>query len=384
MLDENGQIYFWRIRPVNECGPGAFLPPFALQTANQDCRGSGADDLPINLPNTPNTRTSRIFVSESGTISDINISRLDITYSPINSLKVTLISPAGTEVILFNQGCLNTTLLRASFDDEAPSDINCPPISFAPAQPEQPLSAFDGEDTFGEWQLVVQVAEEGFGGGSIKEWNLEFCAALSPEAPTLLTNETLGVPRGATNTITNEQFRAQSPLGSPQDLEFKLLTVPQHGQLFRGGEALEMGEEFTQSTIDGFNLTYQHDNSEAETDQFTFIVKNEANQGWIPTQTFNIVVDEDAVVNTQAPELEQTLTVYPNPATDQVTVDLGFPLNSPLNVEIFNLQGQRIQQLAYDLAPLQLQFNISNWVSGIYLLHFRSQQGRVTRKLIVK
>jgi len=384
LLDENGQIYFWRIRPVNECGPGAFLPPFALQTATQDCRDTGADDLPINLPNTPNTRRSRVFVSESGTISDINVRRLDITYSPISSLKVSLISPAGTEVILFDQGCLNTTLLRASFDDEAPSNINCPPISFTPAQPEQPLSAFDGEDTFGEWELVVQVVEEGFGGGSIKEWNLEFCAALSPEAPTLLTNETLGVPRGQINTITNDQLRAESAVGSPQDLEFKLLTVPQHGQLFRGGDPLTMGEEFTQSTIDGFNLTYQHDNSEAETDQFTFIVKNEANQGWIPTQTFNIVVDEDAVVNTQAPELEQTLTVYPNPATDQVTVDLGFPLNSPLNVEIFNLQGQRIQQLAYDLAPLQLQFNISNWVSGVYLLHFRSQQGRVTRKLIVK
>lgn len=384
LLEENGQIYFWRIRPVNACGPGEFLPPFALQTATQDCRDTGADDLPINLPNTPNTLRSRIFISESGTISDINVRRLDITYSPISSLKVTLISPSGTEVILFNQGCLNTTLLRASFDDEAPSGINCPPITFAPAQPEQALSAFDGEDTFGEWELVVQVAEEGFGAGSIKEWNLEFCAALSPEAPSLLTNETLGVPRGETNTITNELLRAEASTGSPQDLEFKLLTVPQHGQLFRGGDPLVMGDEFTQSTIDGFNLTYQHDGSDAETDQFTFIVKNEANEGWIPTQTFDIVVDEDAVVSTKAPDLDQTLTVFPNPATDQLTVRFGQRFQETTDLRLLNLQGQQVQAQRVPRLESEVNLNVSQLPKGVYLLSVVTENSIVSRKVVVQ
>jgi subtilisin-like proprotein convertase family protein len=384
LLEEQGQLYFWRVRPVNECGPGEFLPPFVLQTENQDCKATPADDLPISLPNIPVEQRSRIFVAEDGIISDINISRLDITFSPISALKVTLVSPAETEVVLFDQSCLNTTLLRASFDDEAPSDINCPPISFTPVQPEEPLSILDGEGTFGEWELIVEVAEEGFGGGTIKDWNLEFCASLTPEAPILVTNETLGVPRGLSNTITAEQLKAESSIGSPQDLEFKLLTTPQHGQLFRGVDLLEMGDEFTQSTIDGFNLTYQHDGGDSETDQFTFVVKNEVNNGWIPTQRFSIVVDEDAVVNTQAPDLDQTLTVFPNPATDEVFVDFGFRLNGRLTVEVFSLQGQRLQQFQYDEAPLQLQLPTSNWASGVYLLHFRSEQGRTARKLIVK
>jgi len=384
LLEENGQIYFWRIRPVNECGPGEFLPPFALQTATQDCRGTGADDLPVNLPNIPNTLRSRIFISESGTISDINVRRLDITYSPISALKITLISPAGTEVILFDQACLNTTLLRASFDDEAPSGINCPPITFAPAQPEQALSAFDGENTFGEWELVVQVAEEGFGAGSIKEWNLEFCAALSPEAPTLLTNETLGVPRGLANTITNELLRAEANIGNPQDLEFKLLTVPQHGQLFRGDDPLEMGDEFTQSTIDGFNLLYQHDDSDAETDQFTFIVKNEANEGWIPTQTFNIVVDEDAVVSTKAPDLDQTLAVFPNPATDQLTVRFGQRFQETTELRLLNLQGQQVQWQRVPRLESEANLNVSQLPSGVYLLSVVTETGIVSRKVVVQ
>lgn len=382
LFEEAGEIYFWRIRPISECGPGEFLPPFAFQVPSVECENSSADDLPVTLPNSPTVRRSRIFVEESGTISDINISNVSVTFSPLNAIRVSVVSPAGTEVILFDQICFGA-LLRASFDDEAPDDFDCLSTDFSPVIPVQPLAAFDGEDTFGEWQLVVEVVDFGNGGGSIQDWNLEFCASLTPPTPTIITNDTLGVPPGEGNTITQDQLEAEDGVSQPSQLEFKLLTVPEHGQLFRGGDPLEMGDEFTQLTVNAFNLTYEHDGDGSLSDQFTFIVNNDEG-GWIPTQVFNIEIDEDAVVSSKSPELEETLSVFPNPTSDLVTLAFGQLLDGPVQVSLFNLQGQQLQQRQFNQAMGNVQLNVSEVPAGIYLLNVRTEQGMATRKLIVR
>ncbi len=381
---EEDDLYFWRVKPTNDCGDGPFLDPFVFQTATVDCEGNDADDLPIALPVASTERESKIFVTQDGIISDINVDNLEITYSPINALRVTLISPAGTEVILFNRSCLNTTLLRGAFDDEAPDDINCPPINFIPVQPEEPLSAFDGESTFGEWTLVVEIVESGFGGGSINKWNLEFCAAITPEAPTLLTNEGLRVPKGLSNAITNQELRAEDEdMIAPQQIEYQLLTLPQHGQLFRANELLQVGDEFTQQTIDVLNLRYVHDGSDAPDDQFTFIVKDNEG-GWLPTQTFNIIVDEEAVVNTKEVPLEETALLYPNPAREEVWIDLGQRVDGEVRLQIFDGQGRLLRQQRQAGNTGAMRMDVSGFAAGMYFVHLFTDKGQLSRKLIIE
>ncbi len=382
-LFEQNQLYFWSVQPENDCGPGAYLPPFAFRTSTVDCVNNLPDDLPVNLSNNPSVRTSKLFVTDEGTISDINIDDLEIAYSPVSVLRVSVISPAGTKVVLFDQSCLSTGLLRASFDDEAPNPIGCPPITTIPVKPEEPLTAFIGENTFGEWTLEVEVVSSGFGGGTLTKWGLEFCATITPTAPNLITNEVLGVPPGAGNTITTSELEAEDENATAQQLEFTIITLPQHGQLFRGTEPLGVGDEFTQETIDLFNLTYVHDGSDTEADSFTFIVEDQEG-GWIPTQTFSIQIDEDATVNTTNLPLDQTLKVFPNPARDHLNVAFGQSVNGPVTLSLFNLQGQRLLRQERQSVSGGITLPLSGLPKGVYALQLQTGQGLVSRKIAVQ
>jgi len=384
ILDEN-TIYYWRVRPINDCGPGDYLTPFAFQTTTVDCNTNIPQDLPIALPNNLVVRTSKIFVPTGGVISDLNLANVEIFYQPINSLQIKLVSPAGTEAILFDQNCLNTGTIKVDFDDEAPTELQCPPINGNPFKPETPLSVFDGEDTFGDWELQVRIVTSGFGGGSINSWDLEFCASVSLAPPTLIRNEPLAVPPGQGNTITKDLLEVQDENSAPAGIWYRLLSIPAHGELYRAGdnEPLTPGEIFTQETVNAFNLSYVHDGSDTQQDQFDFIVTNEAG-GWIPGQVFNIEIDENAVVSTEGQQLENTLTVFPNPARSEVNLQLLAPAQGRMNVKLMNLHGQLLQTVRFPEGDRQLTVPVNNLQPGVYFIALEGESGKVTRKLIVQ
>ena len=384
IFDEN-TIYYWRIRPVNDCGAQEYLVPFAFQTSTVDCATNIPQDLPIALPNNPTVRTSNIFVPTSGTISDLNITDLNITYNPVNSIRITLVSPAGTEAVLFDQNCLNTGSINLEFDDEAPSDIICPPVGGNPMRPENPLSVFDGEDTFGDWMLEVRIVTSGFGGGSINNWNIEFCATVSLTPPSLIRNETLAVPPGQGNTISTDYLEVQDEESAPADIRYILLTVPSNGQLYRAGDnqPLTPGESFTQETINSFNLSYVHDGSATTEDKFYFLVQNELG-GWIPSQVFNIEIDEDAMVNTESESLDNMVTLYPNPAKNEVFLQLDRPLSGEWRLAVLNAQGQELNVQLLDNPDSQIRLNTTTLAAGIYFISLEGDGGKVTRRLVIQ
>lgn len=384
ILEEN-EIYFWQIRPSNDCGTSAYLAPFAFQTSTVDCVVNNPLDLPIALPNNTTVRTSNIFIPTNGVISDLNLADIEIIYQPINSLEIKLISPAGTEVVLFDQNCLNTGTISLDFDDEAPSGIQCPPISGNPAQPENPLSIFDGEDTFGDWKLQVRIVTSGFGGGSINSWNIEFCATADLTAPTLIRNETLPVPPGQGNTITKDFLEVTDESSAPEGVKYTLLTVPANGQLFRAGdnEALAAGETFTQQTIQSFNLTYVHDGSNTTEDAFQFIVENEEG-GWIPNQTFNIEIDEGAVVNTNTLDTDAQMVLFPNPAQDKVNLQLSVASSGDMDLNLLSVEGKVLKNFEFPVGEKDFSISTAELPSGIYFITLAGETGSITRKLVIQ
>ena len=385
VLLEDDELYYWRVRPYNACGAGEPTVPFAFHTATVDCAGSEPSDLPISLPSNPNTKTSTLFVAESGTISDINVEDININFNPVNSLRITLVSPEGTEVILYNLNCLNTSLINLSFDDEAPTDIQCPPASGNPMRPENPLSAFIGENTQGEWQLKVQVVNAGFGSGSINSWGVEFCSTASPTPPSLLTNETLQVPPGQGNPITNSHLEASDDNASDSQIKFILVTVPENGSLYRtsDNEPLVPGESFTQQTINSYNLSYVHDGSATTTDQFIFIVEDGAG-GFIPNEVFNIEIDEDAMVNTDDLNADNAIELFPNPANKMAQLRLQQPLSEDGQIYLRNTQGQIVQSLTMKSGATALEINTSKQAAGIYLVEVHSGDNVLSQKLIIQ
>lgn len=72
------------------------------------------------------------------------------------------------------------------------------------------------------------------------------------------------------------------------------------------------------------------------------------------------------------------LSIYPNPATDQVTID-GLPQNS--TVELYDAQGRKVFS---DQAVEHLTLNTKRYSSGLYLLRIQTPIDLTVRKLIIK
>ena len=192
-LDEN-TIYYWRIRPVNTCGAAAYTIPNVFQTINVQCAPfEQTSRVVISGTGTP-TVESIISVESDGTIGDLNIPNVKGEYPPVRFIEMSLISPAGTQVILFDNLCGSTRDFNLGFDDEAPDEITCPPTAAVPQQPVGSLSDFNGESIKGDWKLRFRVKDFGFGAGEIESWSLESCGDVTVNNPFLLTNEVFELP----------------------------------------------------------------------------------------------------------------------------------------------------------------------------------------------
>ena len=116
-----------------------------------------------------NTIVSTLTVPDTDdfVMSDVNF-RFEIRHGFTREVELRLISPNGTEVLLLEQVPRNLDLssdfINTLLDDEAPVSIidPTPGVIVAPFanpagyQPENPLSLFDGENSVGTWQLIVQ------------------------------------------------------------------------------------------------------------------------------------------------------------------------------------------------------------------------------------
>jgi serine protease len=72
-------------------------------------------------------------------------------------VRMTLVGPDGTRVVLFNRrGGSGNDFADTTFDDEAPNSIWRGTAPFAGSyKPEYVLSAFDGKSAKGTWSLVI-------------------------------------------------------------------------------------------------------------------------------------------------------------------------------------------------------------------------------------
>lgn len=381
-LREN-TIHYWRIRPRNECGAAGFSDPATFRTEAVACEEINSTDVPqlISGSGRP-TVESTIEVTADGVITDVNIPLIKGSYQPVNSLRISLISPAGTEVVLFDKNCGTTLNIRMGFDDEAPEALKCPPDDGIVFQPNNPLSVFDGENARGTWTLRFQVVETGFGGGgSIDEWQLEFCRSITPQDPFVVTNDTLPVLPANSKTIDTDYLETGDDDNGPAELQYILLRPPARGVLQIEGEILRTGDTFTQADINARMLRYLHQGDAPEYDDFTFLVDDGAG-GWLPTQTFHIRMDRTATSTRERP-VTGDLRFFPNPASDELWIIRPEPAGSQGMIRIYNLQGQLLMQQPADRTTERLRIDISGLTDGLYVISLQTEGWVRTGKVIV-
>lgn len=78
---------------------------------------------------------------------------------------------------------------------------------------------------------------------------------------------------------------------------------------------------------------------------------------------------------------EESITVYPNPATDYLKVSTGL-FNEPIVVQTINQLGQLIQEIEMDNCEAEFEIDTECWPAGIYYLVLTTSDNQVTKKFV--
>ena len=81
----------------------------------------------------------------------------------------------------------------------------------------------------------------------------------------------------------------------------------------------------------------------------------------------------------------QSLHIYPNPATNQVKVDLSAFANQAVTLRVVNMLGQELyHETLTDAGFSQKVINTNSWADGVYLISVETTNELVTEKLVKK
>lgn len=381
-----GGIYFWRIRPQNECSQGVWSAINAFAVRSLSCASTTSDDGPVNLPpGVANTYTSTINVNVAGNISDLNISNIDGNHSAFKDLEMRLEGPDGTTVELFSSIFCLASDLDFGLDDEAAKDIgeDCPVSTGLSYVPDNLLAAFDNKDALGDWKLHVEVINNVGSGGKIDEWTLELCSEVNLSPPTLVNNVLMPLIPGTSRNITSEFLLTEDANNSPDQLTYTVVTVPENGTLFFGTTELLLGSKFTQQSSSAGNISYEHDGTNTTTDSFTFTV-DDGEGGLIATPQFNIELDPDIMINTEDLFNQNDISIFPNPANEIINIGFSKSLNEEISVRIFNVQGQLLQEKNAKNTQEVIQMNTKNYADGIYFVQVRTESQSLTKRVAIQ
>jgi len=83
--------------------------------------------------------------------------------------------------------------------------------------------------------------------------------------------------------------------------------------------------------------------------------------------------------------LNNLVSIYPNPATDLVTIDLGNSSdNAQARVQIVDLLGKQVYKSEKVPQISNLQINTSQFTKGIYIVKILKGSGTICKKLIIQ
>ncbi|NBC25162.1 MAG: T9SS type A sorting domain-containing protein [Bacteroidetes bacterium] len=92
------------------------------------------------------------------------------------------------------------------------------------------------------------------------------------------------------------------------------------------------------------------------------------------------------LVNVNETLLGNSLTIYPNPTTDQLNVEFDLVKSSKLTIDLYNITGKLVMSKDYGTQSAGYSLNrvdLSNLNAGVYMLNINTNDGRVVRKVTV-
>jgi len=123
-------------------------------------------------------------------------------------------------------------------------------------------------------------------------------------------------------------------------------------------------------------------------DTVTFIVTDEGGKSDTTSAVFTVDDDPSSLAgwHDNYPQKFTLLPNFPNPFNPSTTITYGLSKNSDVQIEIFNMLGQRVYQkteanMARGYHTFKL--NASGWSSGVYLYRISAENKTITRKMVL-
>ncbi len=203
--------YFWRVRPTNRCGQGAYSNTLFFITVNLACN-TVTNNTVASIASVANTvvNSSLNFNDPSITsLYDIDVD-INITHTWVQDMTLTLISPQGTAVALIQENCSSEDNINATFDDNGGTIVcsTTPPAIAGRVKPVELLSLFNGENPNGTWTLEVNDPWNG-DGGTLNTWSIKVCKQIASNLSTKdIAFQNLAVWPNPTNGMVNISFES--------------------------------------------------------------------------------------------------------------------------------------------------------------------------------
>lgn len=377
---DTGITYYWRVRANNKCRNGKWSEVNSFRVGEFVCNSYLSGDHQIQWSSENQSALLSIEIPNDGIISDLNIGLIKVLHNNVFDLTATLISPSGTQAILWKRICLERQNVEMGLDDQADKEIECPmntgkTYRTAVSRGADRLSVFNQENMQGTWTLRIEDdGNEDF--GEIQQLNLEFCNKIENYNPFVINNRELKIHPGDKGLIPSALLLVADNNQSADGLEFTLVRNPVAGQLLFKGVQLNVGDTFTQEDIDNNLLQYLAvSNLEIET-SFLFTVSNGLG-GWIGITEFNISIDEIYTVSTDDNSEITDVFVYPNPTSGVINV-----MHEPTldRFQLTDVYGRVLQQGRFN--GTHSEIDMSEYRSGMYYLVCSDGVKKVVRKIV--
>lgn len=366
---DKAKIFYWRVKASNACGSSTGTLPMVFGTEVLNCKVFEAKDIPINITQSGRpTIESKTNVDANFKISDLNVKDFSIEHDFLKDVGVTLISPKGTSVVLFDAQCPRKMTLNCSFDDEASNFFSCSTTSGLQFKAQGLLSSFDGEDAFGQWTIKVEDKTSG-NGGRLNSTSIEFCGNIPVDNPAVTSLVNVFTPYKTTVDIKPDNLTSKDATSAANLLTYVVVQATQYGNVLFNGSALKIGDTFTQSDVDALKLRYANvgpdnfPNPSSILDSMVFVVRD-PDGGWEGSKALKFFISNGVTGVNDATFDYQAAALFPNPTNGLISLKLPDSVTDKVNVTIYNTNGQMVYKRTIT-ANLE-QLDLTSLLRGTY------------------
>ncbi|MBU0508216.1 T9SS type A sorting domain-containing protein [bacterium] len=296
-------------------------------------------------------------------ITDLNVC-VDVTHTWDGDVTMTLVTPWLDSLTLVNQrGSSGDNFRVTTFDDEAATSIvaGTPPYNGS-FQPEAALTAVDGNNAIGNWQLVIY---DGYAGdvGYVHCWCLQFTYDII-----------LAVELASFDAIAGDgeiMLRWATASESNND-RFEILRNGARAATMRGAGSSSNRTEYswTDSGLEnGVTYTYE-------------LIAVDLNNSRTSLGSVNATPSENAATISEYALYQN----YPNPFNPGTQITFDLPENGLVTLKVYNLVGQEVVTLvsgSLSAGRHIVSFDARDLPSGLYMYKLTAGEFTATKKMLL-